>query len=113
MREAAQNEMLLDEGSTPATVLDELQHLLAQLKGYEEEVARINKYQQLFKVCSIGCSITMQLLVIIPQWGGAHTGHERCASSGEQVKVIRSDTFTVCMCSFRYCLARWVCCACA
>lgn len=50
LKEAAQNEMLLDEGSSPATVLDELHHLLAQLKAHEEEVARINKYQQLFKV---------------------------------------------------------------
>lgn len=50
VREAAQNEMLLDEESSPATVTDELQHLLAQLQAQEHELARINNYQRLFKV---------------------------------------------------------------
>jgi len=50
VREAAHNEMLLDEESSPATVTDELQHLLAQLKAQEHELARINNYQRLFKV---------------------------------------------------------------
>lgn len=49
--EAAQNEMLLDEKASPAAVTDELQHLLALLKTHEDELARINKYQHLFKVC--------------------------------------------------------------
>jgi hypothetical protein len=42
--------MLLDEGSSPAAVLDELHHLLTQLKGHADNLARINKYQQLFQV---------------------------------------------------------------
>ena len=50
LREAAQADMLLDEESSPATVLDELQHLLTQLKTHEDELERINKYQGLFKV---------------------------------------------------------------
>lgn len=42
--------MLLDEESSPTAVIDELQHLLSKLNVHEEELARINKYQQLFKV---------------------------------------------------------------
>lgn len=44
--------MLLDEESSPNAVIDELQHLLAKLHVHEEELARINKYQALFKVGS-------------------------------------------------------------
>lgn len=50
LREAAGNEMLLDEGSSPAAVLDELAHLLTQLKAHADNLAHINKYQQLFQV---------------------------------------------------------------
>lgn len=65
LREAAQNEMLLNEESSPTAVIDELQHLLAKLHVHEEELARINKYQALFKVghglrahaCTCGGSI--------------------------------------------------------
>lgn len=50
LREAAGNDMLLDEGSSLAAVLDELHHLLTQLKAHADNLARINKYQQLFQV---------------------------------------------------------------
>lgn len=50
LREAAQDEMLLDEESSPTAVVDELQHLLSKLSANADELARINKYQQLFKV---------------------------------------------------------------
>jgi hypothetical protein len=60
--EAAQNEMLLDEEASPAAVTDELQHLLALLKAHEDELARINKYQHLFKVCAgvLACSAAVR-----------------------------------------------------
>lgn len=61
MWEAAQNEMLLDEEASPATVTDELQHLLALLKAHEDELARINKYQHLFKVCATAHLRAVQL----------------------------------------------------
>ena len=50
LRNATQNEMLLSEESAPAAVLDELQQLQTQLQGYAEELARLNKFQRLFKV---------------------------------------------------------------
>lgn len=50
LRIAAQNEMLLNEESSPAAVLDELQQLRAQLAGHAQELARINQFQRLFKV---------------------------------------------------------------
>jgi hypothetical protein len=42
--------MLLNEESSPAAVLDELQQLRSQLAAHAEELARINKFQRLFKV---------------------------------------------------------------
>lgn len=46
--------MLLDEESSPTAVIDELQHLLSKLSAHADELARINKYQQLFKVSKQG-----------------------------------------------------------
>eukprot|EP00878_Enallax_costatus_P024947 GHUV01026655.1.p1 GENE.GHUV01026655.1~~GHUV01026655.1.p1 ORF type:complete len:285 (+),score=109.46 GHUV01026655.1:1668-2522(+) len=42
--------MLLSEESAPAAVLDELQQLQTQLQGHAEELARLNRFQRLFKV---------------------------------------------------------------
>lgn len=50
LRSAAQSEMFLDEESSPAAVTDELHHLIIQLKSQQDDLARINKYQRLFKV---------------------------------------------------------------
>jgi hypothetical protein len=50
LRIAAQNEMLLNEESSPAAVLDELQQLRSQLAAHAQELARINQFQRLFKV---------------------------------------------------------------
>lgn len=69
LRITAQNEMLLSEESAPAAVLDELQQLQAQLQGHAEELARLNKFQRLFKVpCPVVCLCVSatDLLGIVP-----------------------------------------------
>lgn len=62
--------MLLTEDSSPAAVLDELQQLQTQLQGHAEELARLNKFQRLFKVGFLGC---LQLTI-----GGAQLSDRTC-----------------------------------
>jgi hypothetical protein len=51
LQEAAQHEMMLNHEATPAVVIEELQQLSLQLQASADELARINQFQRLFKVC--------------------------------------------------------------
>jgi hypothetical protein len=76
LRADAQSEVFLADDSSPASVIGELRQLSGNLKRAAEEVARINKYQKLFKVltksvcllcfhCSTSKAVMLSFLLVI------------------------------------------------